>query len=429
MEIYVVKQGDTIYKIAQMFNVSAEKIIADNELTNPNNLVVGQTIVILTNGANGTTHTVVSGDTLFSIAKQYGVSLSSLMQANPQITNPLNLQIGSIVTVPNVNQNKREIEVNGYCFPNISDSVLNKTLPSLTYLSIFSYEVLPDGNLVNISNDTRLIEKARSQNVAPMLVITNIEQNASFSSELAHEILNNPVAQENLINNVISKMQEKNYYGVDVDFEYLFPEDREAYNQFLLALKTAITPLGYILTTAVAPKTSKNQEGLLYEAHDYAFHGKVSDHVIIMTYEWGYTYGPPMAVAPANQVKRVLDYAVTEIPSRKILMGMPNYGYDWNIPYVEGTAASSISNVGAVDLAREVGSFINFDNVQKAPYFNYWQGSQEHVVWFDDARGTYERLKFVEEYDLGGVSYWTINQFFPQNWLVLNAMYNVKKVI
>lgn len=429
MEIYVVKQGDTIYKIAQMFNVSAEKIIADNELTNPNNLVVGQTIVILTNGANGTTHTVVSGDTLFSIAKQYGVSLSSLMQANPQITNPLNLQIGSVVTVPNVNQNKREIEVNGYCFPNISDSVLNKTLPSLTYLSIFSYEVLPDGNLVNISNDTRLIEKARSQNVAPMLVITNIEQNASFSSELAHEILNNPVAQENLINNVISKMQEKNYYGVDVDFEYLFPEDREAYNQFLLELKTAITPLGYILTTAVAPKTSKNQEGLLYEAHDYAFHGKVSDHVIIMTYEWGYTYGPPMAVAPANQVKRVLDYAVTEIPSRKILMGMPNYGYDWNIPYVEGTAASSISNVGAVDLAREVGSFINFDNVQKAPYFNYWQGSQEHVVWFDDARSTYERLKFVEEYDLGGVSYWTINQFFPQNWLVLNAMYNIKKVI
>lgn len=429
MEIYVVKQGDTIYKIAQMFNVSAEKIIADNELTNPNNLVVGQTIVILTNGANGTTHTVVSGDTLFSIAKQYGVSLSSLMQANPQITNPLNLQIGSIVTVPNVNQNKREIEVNGYCFPNISDSVLNKTLPSLTYLSIFSYEVLPDGNLVNISNDTRLIEKARSHNVAPMLVITNIEQNASFSSELAHEILNNPVAQANLINNVISKMQEKNYYGVDVDFEYLFPEDREAYNQFLLELKTAITPLGYILTTAVAPKTSKNQEGLLYEAHDYAFHGKVSDHVIIMTYEWGYTYGPPMAVAPADQVKRVLDYAVTEIPSRKILMGMPNYGYDWNIPYVEGTAASSISNVGAVDLAREVGSFINFDNVQKAPYFNYWQGSQEHVVWFDDARSTYERLKFVEEYDLGGVSYWTINQFFPQNWLVLNAMYNIKKVI
>lgn len=429
MEIYVVKQGDTIYKIAQMFNVSAEKIIADNELTNPNNLVVGQTIVILTNGANGTTHTVVSGDTLFSIAKQYGVSLSSLMQANPQITNPLNLQIGSIVTVPNVNQNKREIEVNGYCFPNISDSVLNKTLPSLTYLSIFSYEVLPGGNLVNISNDTRLIEKARSQNVAPMLVITNIEQNASFSSELAHEILNNPVTQANLINNVISKMQEKNYYGVDVDFEYLFPEDREAYNQFLLELKTAITPLGYILTTAVAPKTSKNQEGLLYEAHDYAFHGKVSDHVIIMTYEWGYTYGPPMAVAPANQVKRVLDYAVTEIPSRKILMGMPNYGYDWNIPYVEGTAASSISNVGAVDLAREVGSFINFDNVQKAPYFNYWQGSQEHVVWFDDARSTYERLKFVEEYDLGGVSCWTINQFFPQNWLVLNAMYNVKKVI
>lgn len=426
MEIYVVKQGDTLYKIAQMFNVSVEQIISDNELTNPNDLVVGQTIVILKKDQN---YVIQQGDTLFKIANMFGINVNDLTKANPQITNPLNLQVGTTILIPLAPPKIRDIEVNGYCFVNISDEVLEKTLPSLTYLSIFSYEVLPDGNILNIANDVRLIEKAREQNVAPMMVITNIEQNASFSSELAHQILTNPVAQANLIANVIAKMQQKNYFGVDVDFEYLYPEDREAYNQFLRNLSAAIQPLGYILTTAVAPKTSANQSGILYEAHDYAVHGEVADHVIIMTYEWGYTYGPPMAVAPANQVRRVLDYAVTEIPSQKILMGMPNYGYDWNIPFVEGTAASSISNVGAVDLARRVGSFIQFDDLQKAPYFNYWTNNQEHVVWFEDARSTYERLKFVEEYNLGGVSYWTINQFFPQNWLVLNGMYNVRKVI
>ena len=60
--------------------------------------------------------------------------------------------------------------------------VLDKTLQYLTYLSIFSYEILADGNIVNIAGDTRLIDKARTNNVAPMMVITNIENNATFSS-------------------------------------------------------------------------------------------------------------------------------------------------------------------------------------------------------------------------------------------------------
>ena len=428
MEIYVVKQGDTIYKIAKMFNVSPEKIIADNELTEAdvNNLVVGQTLVILFE--NGF-HKVVFGDTLFKIARQYGVSLQDLVKANPQITNPLNLVVGSIVNVPMQNISKPEIEVNGYCYPNITKEVLTKTLPNLTYLSIFSYEVFPDGNLNYLNTDVDLINMARNNGVAPMMVITNILEGSSFSSELAHEVLSNPSHQANLINNVLRVLKQKQYYGVDVDFEYLYPEDRILYNQFLQALSIALKQQGFKLTTAVAPKISGDQQGVLYEAHDYAFHGEVADNVIIMTYEWGYTYGAPRAVAPAFEVKKVLEYAVTQIPSKKILMGMPNYGYDWEIPFMEGIAANAISNVAAVDLAREVGSFINYSTIEQAPNFNYYTNGQQHKVWFDDANSVKTRLNFVNDFNLGGVSYWTINRYFPQNWLVLNYMFKVKKVV
>lgn len=426
MEIYVVKQGDTLYKIANMFNTTIEKIVADNELDNINDLVVGQTIVILKSDIN---YKVVPGDTLYKIATEFGVPLSNLISANPSVTNPLNLQVGENILIPFSTPKMGEIEVNGYCFVNIDRQVLEKTLPSLTYLSIFSYEVLPDGGIVNIANDMPLINMAREARVAPMMVITNLEENSGFSSELGSQILNSPQARQNLINNVINKIQQKNYYGVDIDFEYLYPADREAYNSFVKQMVEALNPLGYIVTTALAPKTSANQQGILYEAHDYAAHGATANHVILMTYEWGYTYGPPMAVAPANQVRKVLEYAVTEIPSQKILMGMPNYGYDWNLPFVEGSAATSLSNVGAVNLAREVGSFIKFDELQQAPYFNYYSADGEHVVWFEDARSTYARLKFVSDFNLGGVSYWTINQYFPQNWLVLNAMYDIKKLL
>jgi spore germination protein len=149
-----------------------------------------------------------------------------------------------------------------------------------------------------------------------------------------------------------------------------------------------------------------------------------------MTYEWGYTFGPPMAVAPLNAVRRVLDYAVTAIPKNKILMGIPNYGYDWTLPYKQGTSATTLSNVGAVNLAAKVGAVIQYDNISQSPYFNYYDSNgREHIVWFEDARSINAKLKLVNEFKLGGVSYWTIGQYFPQNWLVLSSLYDIKKVI
>ena len=116
-------------------------------------------------------------------------------------------------------------------------------------------------------------------------------------------------------------------------------------------------PLGYTVTTALAPKISADQRGLLYEAHDYAFHGATVDHIILMTYEWGYTYSPPRAVEHVNLDEEVFQYAVNENPSRKILMGIPNYGYNWTLPFVQGSAARI--SAAAVNLALRRGT----DNV------------------------------------------------------------------
>jgi len=192
----------------------------------------------------------------------------------------------------------------------------------------------------------------------------------------------------------------------------------------------AITPLGYTLTTAIAPKLSDSQIGLLYQAHDYAAHGRLVDHVIIMTYEWGYTYGPAMAVSPADQVERVLQYAVKVIPPRKILMGMPNYGYDWTLPFVKGTAARSLSNIGALQLAARVNARIQYDPKQQAPFFRYYdENRKQHEVWFDDARSIAARLALINEYNLGGVSYWTVNNFFNAQFRVLESMFRIKKLL
>ncbi len=422
--IYTVKAGDSVYRIANQYGVTTNDIVYANQLSNPDRLAIGQALVIPVDYFE---YTVKRGDSLYSIARRYNLTVSQLLEANPSITNPSMIFIGQSIRVPAGNKVIRSIDVNGYAFPNIRDDALNNALPNLTFLSIFSYQVREDGSVVPI-NDQGLINTAWNNNVKPFMVITNIGESGGFNSDLASTILYDENIKNTLINNVIQILNEKNYAGLDIDFEYVYPSDREAYNNFLRTVADRIKPLGYILTTAVAPKISANQPGLLYEAHDYPVHGEVADHVIIMTYEWGYTYGPPMAVAPINEVERVLKYAVSVIPSRKILMGMPNYGYDWTLPYRRGSRANAISNLQAVNLAINNGATIQYDEKAQAPFFYYTgENGARHVVWFDDARSLTARLKLVEKYNLGGVSYWTINRLFRTNWYTLRALYDVNR--
>jgi len=423
MTLHVIRPEDTLYKLAKMYNTSTHRIIEDNGLSDPEHLVVGQVLVVLSDQGY---YTVQKGDSIYQIAKKLGIPYSSIMNENPQVRNYHFLMPGQQLQIPNSASNHR-ILVNGYAYPWVELPVLRESLPHLTYVSIFSYEVNPDGSLTKIDDDA-VLDEARAYGTAPKMVITNIIQGQGFDSDLAHSILTDENLQDLLINNVLQILEEKGYVGLDVDFEYLYPEDRENYNNFLEKISDVLKPAGYSLSTAIAPKTSAEQEGLLYEAHDYYAHGQLADEVILMTYEWGYLYGPPRAVAPIDEVEKVLAYAVTEIPPEKILMGIPNYGYDWTLPYVEGTAAAVISNVEAIEIARENNAEIQYDETSQAPYFTYYdKEQQEHIVWFEDARSIQAKLELVNKYGLGGISYWTVNQSFPQNWTVLSNEFQTIK--
>lgn len=421
--IYTVRAGDTLSNIASRYNLTYEQLTTINGITNPNNLSVGQNIFIPSNLA--TTHTVKAGDTLYSISRTYQIPLQTLIDANRQIANPNRINVGDIINLPDT---RRAIEVNGYAVANIDNRILDRTIPYLTYLSLFSYQAKADGSMYILYEDA-LINAARQSGVAPVMVVTNISSDG-FDSDLAHTILTNVNIQNILINNIISTLIAKNYYGVDIDFEYLYSEDRDNYLNFLRKLKVQLTTNNLYLSVAVAPKYRDNQSGILYEAHDYRGIGEIADRVIIMTYEWGYIYGEPRAISPLREVEAVISYAVTRIPSEKILMGMPNYAYNWTLPYTAGSSATVLTNSQALDLAFDQGATINFDTSEYAPYFNYVDADgNEHVVWFDDARSIDARLDLVTKYNLAGVSYWTINNYSAINYAILNNKFQIKKVL
>lgn len=377
MTIYVVKQGDTLSKIAFEYNMGLDFLINQNMIQNPDNLVVGQTIVI-----------------------------------------PDNASINKL----------KQISTNGYLYPNIDLDILNKTLKYLTFATIFTYGFDQNADLI-IPQDEEVLEVILKSDTKPILLISTLGSDGQFSNELANILLNNLDLQYKLIYNLISIMQSKNYFGLDIDFEYVFPEDKDNFVNFIALTTEIFNKYGYPVITSLAPKVSSDQKGLLYEAHDYNPIGANSDAVLLMTYEWGYTYGPPMAVAPLNSVKKVLNYAITEIPPEKIFMGIPNYGYDWTLPYIKGeTKAQSIGNVQAIEIAFNNNATIKYDEIAQSPYFSYYLDDQEHIVWFEDARSIQAKLLTAYDYNFTGVSFWNIMRYFPQNWLVLEGLFDVYKI-
>ena len=372
---------------------------------------------------------VKAGDTLYALARRYATTVEALAWDN-QIADPARLTPGQTLVVPGGSAEKRRCaEVNAYAYPNIAPEVLQEALPFLTALCPFSWRFDAQGTLIPLA-DERLVEAAYAADTAPMLTLTNIGENGGFSSELGHVLLTDSAVQDAVLEGIVERIRERDYYGLNLNFEYLQPFDRDAYSAFVKRAAERLHPLGCPVSTAIAPKESAEQEGFLYAAHDYAAHGTYADRVILMTYEWGYTFGAPQAISPVNRIRRVLDYAVTVIPRRKILLGISNYAYDWTLPWKQGSAARVLSDAAAVELAVSRGAEIRFDETAAAPWFNYVDAERRaHVVWFEDARSVLARLRLVEEYRLAGIRIWTINQRNRPLWKVIEGVFNAVKLL
>ncbi len=378
MVIYVVKEGDNVDAIAAAAGIPVETLIRDNQIDYPYRLAVGQSLYI-----RGT------------VPWPYKTTLTST----------------------------------GYAYPFIESKVLGETLPYLTDINVFSYGFTEEGNLIYpASDDAWMIEASRKMGVRPVMVLTPIGADGRFNNNLVSALVRNPAVQQKLIWEIGRAMQERQFGGLDIDFEYVLAEDRENYAAFVRLTTQVMNLFGYPVSVALAPKTSADQRGLLYEGIDYRLLGEAANHVMLMTYEWGYSQGPPMAVAPLNMVRRVVEYAVSEIPAEKILLGIPNYGYDWPLPYERGTTrARTINNKEAVQLAIDFGVEIRFDETAQSPYFRYWQYGIQHEVWFEDIRSIKGKFDLIQEFGLLGSGYWQLMNFFKANWLMMDEMFWIRR--
>ncbi len=428
--VYTVRPGDTLYVIAGLFSTSVQAIAAANAVTDPNRIYLGQRLAIP--GWTYQVYTVTAQDTLSALARRFSTTVQLLVAANG-IVNPNLIIVGQPLIIPLRSPEIRPrlpVETNGYLFP-LSEGAVRRTLVGishdLTYVSVFSFPVDGRGGVIYAPGAAGpSVGVARSLGIVPLAVISNFD-GSNFSPELAREAMSGATGDAT-VESIVDFAVSEGFLGVNVDFENMYPEDRQLYTAFIAALSRAAHARGLSLSNAMAPKWADWPTLSWVGAFDYAGLAPHLDFTMLMTYEWGWSGGPPMAVAPVNLVRRVLEYAVRLIPPGKILMGMPLYGYDWTVPAPAGTLANTVTPPQAVELAARYGVNISFDDVAQAPWFRHVdQSGAQHEVWFEDVRSAVAAYALIETFGLRGASYWNLAFNYPQNWLALEDRFIVQK--
>ncbi len=363
-------------------------------------------------------YTIQAGDTFYKIALKLGISLASLLAANPGV-DPQRLRIGQVIRIPVTGQSTDPgltRSVNGwlpYWLQAQAFQSLQNHPELFSSISPFWYQLSETGDILKFTGaeDSRILSFAAAHGIKVIPLISN-----EFNSQLASTVLNNPVIRRRHIQAIINKVSQMNYAGIEINYENLFVSDRESFVVFLQELKSALAGINKLLVVTVHAKTNPAGAWSGAEAHDYAGIGQNADIVRIMGYEYHSVAGPPGSIAPADWVDSVLAYAVSNIPKNKIELGVPTYGYDWP----QNQPGAGVGYNTAVATAKQYNVPITTD-AQLGPHFTYNANGLSHEVWFVDALLFSTLLALVNKYGIRGISIWYLSAEDPKIYEVIQT--------
>lgn len=425
MIIHVVKEGETVHSIAESYGVSVDRLALENGISSSANLAVGETLVIL---FPEILYLVQEGDSLSSIAKAHDISIMELLRNNPYLADREYIYPGELMVIKYQDSKVGRITTNGYAYPFIGRNLLKKTLPYLTYISIYSHYYTKDGEVLNL-NDAEIIRTARAYGVAPVMILTGLAASPDEEIEVIHNLLTNEEIQDRFLENLMNILRDKDYYGVNITTPYILPQDRSLYKEFIERFATRLREEGYRPFITLTLNTFELLTNITYGDLQYDVLGELVDYIIIITYEWGFAYELPPTVVSFVSFINIAEYIVGLVDPNKLAFGFSTIGYIWRLPYINGvTQGQSISYNGAIDIAREFEAVIHFDDITKASYFQYYSDF-EHILRFRDARAIEAIAALAKENNVNGLGIWNIMYFFNQMWLVLNSQFEIEKVL
>ncbi|MHB8647030.1 MAG: glycosyl hydrolase family 18 protein [Thermomicrobiales bacterium] len=292
-----------------------------------------------------------------------------------------------------------------------SFAALQANAGALTMVSPYYFTLQADGTIKNGEEpDTNALLRAARVKIIPM--VKNAATNADFTAQIA-----TPEARDKLAATIADLVVPRNYDGINVDFEDIRPEDRPLLTDTMARIAAKIRPSGKLVTQAIVGKT-KDTTGGYGGAFDYAALAPSVDLAILMAYDYHYAGGNAGPVAPIGWVRDVATYAAQTFGAGKVLLGMPLYGYDWDL--TSGGSAKAVTYAQALDRAKRPGATRTIDLASQSEVVRYADDAGDrHEVWFESAATFDAKFSVVRQAGIAGFGLWRIGQEDSGIWDVL----------
>jgi spore germination protein len=304
------------------------------------------------------------------------------------------------------------------------------------YINIVSldiYSVNPDGSISG-SDDFGAASFAQSKGMLTYACVNNWNSDPAvneFDPDLARVAI--LTQREKTIAALIRLAQDGGYDGINIDLESLAYTDdikavRSTFSSFIHELATQLHNNGFKLIISVPGQTESNPDNTWSYPFDMSVLGQDADYLQLMTYDQHGPWNEPGAVAGWDWVEDCLVYSTSVVDPAKLLIGLPAYGYDWDITSTKTNpdqpATTSFYWKSSEMLLSKTNAQVNWDDTVKSPYITYQEDGHEHVAWYENEKSIQAKTDLLIKYHLAGFSMWSIGQEDEQFWQAATSQWN-----
>lgn len=306
------------------------------------------------------------------------------------------------------------------------------------YLSIVSadvYAVEFDGTIAG-GDDFGVVAFCKAHGIDVYACVSNWNEDPEvddFDAELARAAI--VTHRDAVVAGLVALAAGGGYDGVNVDFENLayssdIAEDRAAFTAFIHDLATRLHSVGLKLAISVPAKSEDSLGDDWSYPFDYAALGRDADLLQLMTYDEHGPWSEPGPVSGADWVEDCVAYAVSLVDPAKLLIGLPAYGYDWDLtdsdPASWTYSATSfswggIAASGLAALLARPGAIEGWDTASQSPFVIYTERGHRHEAWFENVASLRAKMALVTDYHLAGFSMWSLGQEDESFWSAVSS--------
>ncbi|WP_051286923.1 glycosyl hydrolase family 18 protein [Paenibacillus taiwanensis] len=290
----------------------------------------------------------------------------------------------------------------------------------MNQMSTDTFNTDDKGNLVGeVPKET--VAYANAVEVLPYALVSNYGAR-DWDSHAAHQVLTNRTAKKKLIQNMLALAETNHYKGINIDFEAVLPEDRQALTSFVQEVAGKMKAKGFLTMVSVPAKADDDPTDDWTGAFDFEALGKAADMIQVMTYDEHGVWRNAGSVASKPWIESALQFAITYVPSEKVLMGIPTYGNDWNLSDPANKSNAQVMWKDIPNLIADTGATPIRDEWTGSMYFNYTDtDGASHVVWYEDETSILQKTQYIHKYWLAGVSIYALGMEDYKFWEAVSA--------